>query len=81
MDLFNLSSDPFEFIESEGLFLDSTKNEELNFTDELEEILSIPIVTPRQLHSSPLRPIDLPSYRKHYGLLTFYQYRIPILFR
>lgn len=81
MDLFNSNTDPFEFIESEGLFLTSENIDERNFDDELEEILSIPISTPRQLQTSPLRPIDLPSYRKHYGLLTFYQYRIPILFR
>ena len=81
MDLFNFSTDPFEFIESEGLFLNSEKDDGLNFADDLEDILSIPISNPRQLQSSPLRPIDLPSYRKHYGLLTFYQYRIPILFR
>ena len=79
MDLFH---DPLEFIESEGLFLPSENPENLNLDDELNDILSDPIQNSRSLpQSSPLRPIDLPSYRKHYGLLTFYQYRIPILFR
>lgn len=81
MDLCNFSTDPFAFIESEDFFFNSEKNDGLNLADELEEILSIPVSNPRPLQSSPLRPIDLPSYRKHYGLLTFYQYRIPILFR
>jgi hypothetical protein len=79
MDLLN---DPLEFIESEGLFLAPENHENINLDDELNDILSIPTQNTRSLpQSSPLRPIDLPSYRKHYGLLTFYQYRIPILFR
>lgn len=81
MDIFNLTSDPFEFIESEGLFLTPENNEDLDLDDELKDILSIQSSNFRQPQSSPLRPVDLPSYRKHYGLLTFYQYRIPILFR
>jgi hypothetical protein len=82
MDIFNLTNDPFEFIESEGLFLTPENTDDLNLDDELKDILSIPSSNSRLLpQSSPLRPIDLPSYRKHYGLLTFYQYRIPILFR
>lgn len=83
MDIFNLTNDPFEFIESEGLVLTSENNDDdLDLDDELKDILSTQTSTCQQLQSSHLlRPIDLPSYRKHYGLLTFYQYRIPILFR
>jgi len=80
MDIFNFN-DPFEFIESEGNFLSSETNVDYNLDDELNDILLIQPSTTQQLQSSPLRPIDLPSHRKHYGLLTFYRYRIPILFR
>ena len=79
MDILNISPDPFEFIESEGLFL-SAENQ---FEEELNDLfLNQPSPdTNRSCHSSLLRPMDLPSHRKHYGLLTFYHYRIPILFR
>lgn len=81
MDIFNLTNDPFEFIENEGYFLSSENNVDPILDDELNDILSIPLSNPQQPQSSLLRPIDLPSHRKHYGLLTFYRYRIPILFR
>ncbi|CAF1325159.1 unnamed protein product [Rotaria sordida] len=81
MDIFNLNTDPFEFIENEGhLFCQETIND-FNFDDELNDILLTKSSYSQQIQLSPLRPIDLPSHRKHYGLLTFYQYRIPILFR
>jgi len=81
MDIFNLTNDPFEFIENEGHFHFPENNIDCNLDDELNNILLIQPSNSRQLQSSPLRPIDLPSHRKHYGLLTFYRYRIPILFR
>jgi len=81
MDIFNLDNDPFEFIESEGQFLSSENNIDCNLDDELNDILSNKPTNSREPQSSPLRPIDLPSHRKHYGLLTFYRYRIPIIFR
>jgi hypothetical protein len=81
MDIFNLTNDPFEFIESEGLFLSPETNDDCNLDDELNDILLIQPSDFQQPQSSLLRPIDLPSHRKHYGLLTFYRYRIPILFR
>ncbi|CAF2866913.1 unnamed protein product [Rotaria sp. Silwood2] len=81
MDIFNISNDSFEFIESEGhLFCEETTND-FNFDDELNDILLTKSSCSQQIQLSPLRPIDLPSHRKHYGLLTFYQYRIPIIFR
>jgi hypothetical protein len=81
MDIFNLTNDPFEFIENEGHFLSSQITDDYNLNDELSDILLTKSSNSQQLQSSPLRPIDLPSYRKHYGLLTFNRYRIPILFR
>ena len=81
MDIFNLINDPFEFIEDEGHFLTSENNDDCNFDDELNDILLTKSTTSQQPQSSPLRPIDLPSHRKHYGLLTFNRYRIPIIFR
>lgn len=83
MDIFNLTNDPLEFIENEGFFLSSDTNIDTILDDELNDILSTqPINSSQQpIHSSLLRPIDLPSHRKHYGLLSFYRYRIPIIFR
>jgi hypothetical protein len=81
MDIFNLTTDPFEFIESEGNILSSEINDDYNLDDELTDILLTKSTNCQQIQSSPLRPIDLPSYRKHYGLLTFNRYRIPIVFR
>ncbi|CAF4016002.1 unnamed protein product [Rotaria magnacalcarata] len=81
MDIFNFINDPFEYIESEGLFFCSDNNVECNFDNELNDILLTRSTQSQEIHSSPLRPIDLPSHRKHYGLLSFYQYRIPIVFR
>ncbi|CAF0890633.1 unnamed protein product [Adineta steineri] len=81
MDIFNLGNDPFEFIESEGQFLPPETTDNYNLDDELNDILTAKPSNISQIQSSPLRPIDLPSHRKHYGLLTFYRYRIPILFR
>lgn len=81
MDINNFINDSFELIESEGRILGSDNTNEFNFDDEFNDILLNRLSEPQQIHSSPLRPIDLPSHRKHYGLLTFYQYRIPIVFR
>ena len=81
MNLSNLSNDSFEFIENEGHLFCSENIGDCNLDDELNDILFPKSSNSQQIQISPLRPIDLPSHRKHYGLLTFYQYRIPILFR
>ena len=80
MDLFNMPLDPFDIIESESLFV-PTENP---LDDDLNDLIFNQPSTEtntRCFQSSFLRPIDLPSHRKHYGLLSFYHYRIPILFR
>jgi hypothetical protein len=78
MDMFN---DAFEFIESEGHLFSTEATDNNDINDEINDILLTRPSTIQQSQSSPLRPIDLPSHRKHYGLLTFCTYRIPILFR
>ena len=81
MDILNLNDDSFEFIECEGHFSYSEITDTCNFDDELNDILFPQPSNCPQLQLSPLRPIDLPSHRKHYGLLSFYQYHIPIIYR
>ncbi|CAF0754169.1 unnamed protein product [Adineta ricciae] len=81
MDLCNLIDDPFDFIECQGQFPPSETMADGNLDDELNDILLNRAPSISQTQPSLLRPIDLPSHRKHYGLLTFYRYRIPILFR
>ena len=82
MDLFNSFPDPFECIDSEGhlqsldMHTDTTE-----IDDEIDEILLNRSTTTQAPQASPLRPVDLPSHRKHYGLLTFFTDRIPIIFR
>lgn len=81
MDLCSLGDDPFEFIEREGQFLPTDITTDSNLDDELPDIVLAKLPNTCQPQPSPSRPIDLPSHRKHYGLLTFFRYRIPILFR
>ena len=73
--------DSFEFIESEGHFQPSDDVEQ---NEEIENLLLQhtnlnPSIS--STSSTMIRSIDLPSHRKHYGLLTFLNTRIPILFR
>lgn len=73
--------DSFEFIESEGHFQPSDDVEQ---NEEIENLLLQHTNLNPSISSTSLtttRSIDLPSHRKHYGLLTFLNTRIPILFR
>ncbi len=38
--------------------------------------------TPAVSHSKPqIRSIDFPSSKKHYGLVTFFDYQLPLIYR
>ena len=82
MDTFDLFNEPFEFLEGEGNFLPiETTEDECDITTELNDILLDRPASSQPVPTPLARPIDLPSQRKHYGLLTFSTFRIPMLFR
>jgi hypothetical protein len=74
--------DPFELIDNdEHTQSISIYDDDCTIDDEINDVLLHRSMNRRRIELSPLRPIDLPSHRKHYGLLTFFNLRIPIIFR
>ena len=69
----------FDLIETDG----EETNEIKNHRDELWDFPlhhSTPSFSRLQPAALP-RPIDLPSRKKHYGLLTFLDSQLPIIYR
>ena len=81
MDVLPSFIDSLEFIESEGHFQTSDDAEQ---NEEIDNLLLQHTNLNPSIDSTPSKvapAVDLPSHRKHYGLLTFFNSRIPILFR
>jgi hypothetical protein len=70
--------DDFEFINNNNVKYINT------ITDHQKDNFDFPIFhsTPAISHTQPpVRSIDYPSMKKHYGIVTFFDYQLPILYR
>jgi hypothetical protein len=62
-------------------FIDNDMKYDNSIDDDQKDIFDFPHLHSTPSLPQPIRPIDFPSIKNHYGILTFFDEQLPIIYR